>query len=237
MPVGRLGAAAIASAVVFTLGWVLAALVSSTADTADGSLSDLGARTADAPWVWNAARAVSGLLLVVVALGLRRRLPAGRRVAIATALLALLGIADVLGGLAFHTDCRTTEPGCDHDREYSWRNAGHELIGPFGSVGLAVSLALFASTFRVLPQLRVLHAATVATLVAFVVTLAAYVARADDAGVGIVQRVSATVIYAWIVLVALRLERVEPGELRSSERPRPRVRRMRRPPARPAPPP
>ena len=227
----RLAAAAIGSGIVFTVGWVVAGSLSGSADSIDGTLSDLGARTADVPWLWNGARAVSGALLVAVALGMRARLPRGRDARVATALLALLGVAEILGGLLFHTDCLSTEAGCGHDRTYSWRHLGHEFLSPFGSVGLVVALVLFARTFRDAPPLRGLHRATIATLVLFVATLAVYVERAGDAGAGIVQRVSATVVYAWIVFAAVRLGAVEPAGLRSSERPRPRVRRKRRPPA------
>jgi hypothetical membrane protein len=214
--------AGVAAGVVFTAGWIAAGVGSSTADSVNGTLSDLGSSGADRPWIWNAARTISGVLVIAVAVGVFRKLPRRRDAAVAAA------------------PARAARRGrrrrpCGHYRPYSWRNIGHELVSPFGSLGLVVALALFARSFGAIPRLRVLRRATVVTLALFVVTLVAFVAREDRPGLGIVQRISATVLFAWLAVLAVTLDGVDRDRLRSSEPPRPRVRRRRRRPGPPAP--
>jgi hypothetical protein len=123
--------AGVAAGVVFTAGWIAAGIGSSTADSVNGTLSDLGSSGADRPWIWNAARTISGVLVIAVAVGVFRKLPRRRDAAVAAA------------------PARAARRGrrrrpCGHYRPYSWRNIGHELVSPFGSLGLVVALALFA---------------------------------------------------------------------------------------------
>ena len=207
MRVGWLGAAGIGAAVVFTLGWVVAGAASDVVDQTRGTINDLSARPVEHPWLWSVPRALSGLLVLAVCAGLARRLPPGARWGVR--LLALLGVAEVLG-LVFRRDCLTTDPSCDHDRAYSWQHVGHELVSPFGSVGLVLALVLLARTFRDEPSLRFLWRSSVAAIAVFVGTLALFAVLRGNEGLGIVQRVSATAVHAWIAVVAVGLDRGRP---------------------------
>lgn len=225
MRVPWLAAAGIGSAAVFTAGWIAAGLVSDTADWSRGSLADLGARGADAAYVWNAARAAAGALLVPFAFGFYRLLPAAK---VSAALLAAMGVALVLQGTVFRRDCLSTDPACGPD--YSWHHYGHEVVGPFGSIGLVLALVLAARVFRDDRRLLLLWRATVAAIAALVVLLAVYVTLRDEAGSGVVLRLAALVTDAWIALVAGRLATHGAGGVPqpAAAGPRARVRRRRR---------
>jgi hypothetical membrane protein len=223
--IGPLGVAGIGAALMFIGGWVVAGVVSATADVSRGTIGDLGAATADRAWVWNTAATVAGVLVLGVAVGLYhafRRLPG---TAVALALLALVG-ATLAASFPFRRDCLSTEPSCGADADYSWHHVGRELTSPFGSVGTMIALVLLTRVFGRKAALRPLWRYSAATVAALTVLLVVYVERDGGPGAGIVQRLSTIVFFAWLAFVSYRVERTELEP--DSPEPRRVVRRQRR---------
>ncbi|MBD0329490.1 MAG: DUF998 domain-containing protein [Thermoleophilia bacterium] len=214
MRIGWLAAAGVAAGVVFTAGWLVAGLVSRTADVGRGTLSDLGAATADRPWIWNSARTVAGVLVVAVSLGVYRRARGLPGAAAGVVLLGLFGAA-LAAAFVARRDCRTTEPACGTDGEYSWQHVAHEVASPFGSFGLMIALVVLTRAFAHDPRLAGLARYSRATVGAFLVLLVAYLLLEERPGAGISQRLSSLVVFVWLAAVAYRLDRLAPRAVSS----------------------
>lgn len=90
MPLGsrlRLaGGSGIAGALVFTAGWLFAHALDPSVEYGRDYISNFGAATGEHPWVWNAATAAAGILILLLLAGLARALPAHGMVGSASSL-------------------------------------------------------------------------------------------------------------------------------------------------------
>jgi hypothetical protein len=130
----------------YTIGWLVADLVQPARfSSADDDISDLGAKTATSPWIHNQIGAnLTGILVVVFALGLWRsvwpdlvgRLGAGG--------LILVGLAQLLEGF-LRLDCQGIDVGCENT---SWSSDGHRLVSVVGAVMLTVTPLVLAFAYR-----------------------------------------------------------------------------------------
>lgn len=198
------GAAGIAAAVVFTIGWIVAGLLEPGYDWARQDISDLTAATAETPWVLRAAETVSGALLLVFALGLYGAVGDRWSGRIGAALLALFAAVQVAVGAYLHLDCSLADPVC-RSAEHTTRHGLHEALS--GVSFLALLIALFSLAYRFHRDLswRPLGKASIVAAVATVAFLVLYMALQWEPGGGIAQRLAITTIFGWIAVMGYRM--------------------------------
>src|ERR1044072_7598728 len=94
----RLGAiAGIGGALLCTAGWILAGLLQTDGYSwSSQEISDLGALTEQHAWVWNLADSLSGVLILIFAVGLYRLVGASRAGRIGAGLIGVVGIGSVV---------------------------------------------------------------------------------------------------------------------------------------------
>jgi hypothetical membrane protein len=116
------------------------------------AVSELGAQTASHPWTFNSAVAIWGLSFIAAAVALLRDGgPGGLRGRLGPALIAFTGVAQILAGFPFQSDCRPTiDAGCEARQmagELSWHHVAHGWAYFVGSI--AIVLSVFAMAWRI----------------------------------------------------------------------------------------
>ena len=187
--------------VAFTVGWLAGGLAQPDAySMIDHSVSDLGALTADSPWLYNQIGAnLTGLLVVALAVGLWKVVPPGASGRIGVIALGVMGVGQFLDGL-FRLDCQGIDAGCD-GTDLSWHAYAHEIESLFTVLGLLVSVFALARAFK---KSQRWHDLWAITLVAGIATIVAAVAFAFVGG-GLAILVALSVWFAWLALVSYRL--------------------------------
>jgi hypothetical protein len=171
---------------------------------ADDDVSDLGAATATAPWIYNQVAAnLNGLFLGAFALGLWGALGPGWLARIGVLCLLALGVLRFLEGF-LRLDCQGVDIGCDNS---SWQADGHGIESGISAALFFVAPPLLALAFRRLPDWRDLW---VPTLLAVPVTIGASVLF-SVVGDGAAVRAASVVWFLWVALLALRLLRIAGG--------------------------
>jgi hypothetical membrane protein len=161
--------------------------------------SDLGADTADGAWVSTRLGSnLSGLLLLVFAIGLWRTLGRHRSARIGAFLVGAVAVGLFLTGF-ITLDCREIDVNCD--TPMSWQATGHVIVA------VATALALFVSPFVIARGLR--FAASWRDLrgptLVFAVTTIAGAIIGSVVGEGFGQYVAVIVWFAWITILAVRM--------------------------------
>lgn len=172
-------------------------------------ISDLGALTADHPWVLLVPEAVAGVVTVAFALLVLRRalMVPGRHEALGPWLLAasLVGLDNVSDAL-FRLDCRRVDPGCTDDvRTASWHAQVHELVGLLAVAATVAALLALAHRFRRLEQWADLALPTVALGAAFLVAMGVYAVRESRPGGGVAQRAAVLLVVAFFAVLVRRV--------------------------------
>jgi Protein of unknown function (DUF998) len=128
------------------VGWVVGGLVQPDAfSSADDDISDLGALTASSAWIYNQIGAnLTGLLIIVLALGLWRALSPDALGRIGAAVLLLVGVGVFLDGL-FRLDCQGIDANCVND---SWHSDAHKIGNGFTVAFTLLSPIVLAFAFR-----------------------------------------------------------------------------------------
>ena len=187
--------------VAFTVSWVLGSLAQPARfDVLEDDISDLGALTANHPWLYNQIGGnLTGLLVACLALGLWRALGSGRWARVGVAALAVSGIGQFLDGL-FRLDCRSIDATCT-DRAASWHGVAHAVETIVTLVSLYVAIFALARAFRELERWNDLAGASLVAGFAALIGLAALA----PIGTGFAVLVASTVYFLWVALVAYRL--------------------------------
>ena len=212
--VRRLAWFAIAAQPVFVAAWVIAGLSQENYSHLEQSISELGARFAEDPWIVNGGFVVLGLSLVALAPGLLRVLPARTSARVAAALFAFTG-----AGLAILAvlplDCSLTidatcEPRLDAG-QLGWQTEAHLWLG------LILRLAIVATPFALAGALRSRPIAPFllgAGVYGVILGVGASVLGFSDAeGAGVINRIVLGTLQSWVLLVAagiLDAARAEP---------------------------
>jgi cytochrome bd-type quinol oxidase subunit 2 len=197
----------------FSLSWLVGGLVQDGYSFRRQAISELGARTADHPWIVRLGISVWGLSVLAVAAALwlaAEHLPRRRAVRAGAVLLGLAGLCIVLDGFPAPVDCMPDADRACEAREdagsLSVRHYAHLWLGLAAHpllVGTAVAVAL---GFRRHPRLGFLSPlAWLGLLVGLAFVVAFPLSGAGDAGdVGVNQRLQiATFEYPLAFLAAV----------------------------------
>ena len=189
--------------VTFIAGWLIGGLAQPDAYSfVDDDISDLGALTADSPWIYNQIGTnLTGILIVALVLGLWKAVGAGLAARIGVIALGVNGVGTFLDGL-FRLDCRKIDAGCDSTA--SWHGNAHYVETAFTVLGIFVAVFALAVAFKRSAHWRDLW---IPSLTAGVAAIASLV-LVSGVGQGLAVRVATTILYAWIALVSYRLLRI-----------------------------
>ncbi len=189
--------------VVIALAGLLAGFAQEGADIRRGTLSELGAATADKAWLWNVPSAIGGVLILLGAVAVFLRLGRGVRPRLGAVLIGIFGAVLALDGMLFRLDCRDeVDVGCE-ERAHTWQHEAHE-VGALSFFGLCVAAVLLAPWFRRRGP-RALFAASSLVAVSLLAFFFGWEVIADSSWAGVVQRVVVAAALAWIGLVSYRV--------------------------------
>jgi hypothetical membrane protein len=198
------GAAGIAAAVVLTIGWIVAGLLEPAYEWARQDISDLTAATAENPWVFRAAEAVAGALLLVFALALYGAVGDRWSGRVGAALLVLFAAIQVAVGTYLHLDCSLADPAC-RSAEHTTRHQLHEALSGVSFLALLVAIFSLARRFHRDVTWRPLGRVSLIAGAATVALLVLYMPLQWEPGGGIVQRLAITTVFGWIAVMGYRL--------------------------------
>src|ERR687897_2888739 len=166
--------------------------------SADDAISDLGADTASSPWIYNQIGLnLTGILVVVFALGLWRALSPDVLGRLGAAAVALTGFTLFLQGL-FRLDCQGIDAGCENT---SWHSEAHSWATGVSAAFLFAAPLLLALAFRRLPRWRDTWLPTLAAVPLFVAASIVF----SGIGAGASTRAGAVAWIVWLAFVAFRL--------------------------------
>ena len=169
----------------------------------DHATSDLGADTANAPWISNRLTSnLPGLLVVVFSVGLWHALGRHRSARIGAFLVGVVGVSLFLTGV-FTNDCREIDAGCS-SAELSGEASVHGTVGLVAVLALVVSPFVVARAARLAADWRDLRLLSV--LFGCLTIVGAVVGSAVGEGLG--QYLLVIVWFAWIAMLALRMHRL-----------------------------
>ena len=185
----------------FTVGWVLGSFAQPARfDVVEDDISDLGALTASRPWLYNQIGGnLTGVLVLVLALGLWRVLGSGRWARVGVVALAVSGVGQFFDGV-FRLDCRKIDPTCT-DRLASWHGTAHGIETVVTFVGLFVAMFALGKGFRRLESWADLASISLIAGAAALLTLLVLLPISG----GIAVLAASMAFFAWVALVAYRL--------------------------------
>ena len=184
MPLRVAGVCGVLAVFTVTVGWIGGALAQPDAySSADDDLSDLGALTANKPWIYNQiADNLTGTLIIFFGLGLWR--------ALSPDVLGRIGAgAVVLTGLGAFLD--------------SWHSSAHKMNNRFTVAATLAAPFILAFAFRRIPEWRGAWLPSLAAVPASVVCGVLFSGLGDGAAV----RATTLTWFAWLVYLAVRLLR------------------------------
>jgi hypothetical protein len=152
VPLRAAGVCGLLALVTSTLGWLVGGLAQSDAySSADDDVSDLGALTASSAWVYNQIGAnLTGVLVMVLALGVWRALSPDLLGRIGAGALFLVGLGVFLDGF-LRLDCQGIDRGCMND---SWHSDAHKMESRFTVAAFFLAPLVLAFAFRRNPGWR-----------------------------------------------------------------------------------
>lgn len=191
-----------------TIGWAVGGLVQPEAySSTDDDISDLGAMTATSPWLYNQIGTnLTGLLIVVLALGLWRALSPDTLGRVGAGTLLLVGVGVALDGL-FRLDCQGIDTNCQND---SWHSDAHKMEGRFTTAFTLLAPIILAFAFRKIPGWRDTWLPTLAAIPASIVIGILFSGLGDGAA----TRATTLTWTLWAAFVSFRL-------LQKTSRPKP----------------
>jgi len=180
-------------------GWAVGGLVQPEAySSTDDDISDLGAMTASSAWIYNQIGAnLSGLLIVVLALGLWRALSPDTLGRLGAAALLLVGVGVFLDGL-FRLDCQGIDTNCEND---SWHADAHKMEGRFTTAFTLLAPIILAFAFRRITAWRDAWIPSIAAIPASIVAGILF----SGLGAGAATRGTTVTWTLWAAFVAFRL--------------------------------
>lgn len=205
-----LAVGAIAGQLLVTAAWLIGeTLQTGGYSVARHDISDLGALTADRPWVILIGQGVSGALTMAFALfALRRALAAvGHHGPVSAWLVALSAAGlDDLSDAFFRLDCRAADVGCTEVvATSSWPGAIHGIVGSVTFAILVIAPFALARRMRLVPAWRSLAWPALGYGVLLAAAVAVFVALSISAAGGYAQRAVALLGSVGVIALALRV--------------------------------
>jgi len=199
MPARIGGICGLAAFVTVNIGWIVGGFAQPAAySVANDDISDLGAVTADSSWIYNRIGAnLTGLLVVVLALGLWRALSPDVLGRLGAAAMLVAGAGALLDGF-FHLDCRGIDANCTND---SWHSHAHKLESGITGAATIVAPLILAFAFRRIPAWRNSWLPSLFTVPAIVLANVVFSA----VGNGAATRAGTVVAFPWIAFISVRL--------------------------------
>lgn len=206
--VSRLAWLAIGGQVLFVAGWLLAGALEPDYNHARQYVSELGADTAENPWIANAAIVVFGLSLASLGAALWGALPGGAGSFAAVGLFGIAGLGFVVAGLA-PIECEPTlSESCEmrfEDGDATTATYVHAWGGFAGQ--FAFLFTPFALAWALRPH-RLAGLALLAGLIGLAIFGLFWLGGSGDdqsGSAGLVQRLGFGVMHEWSGLVAIGL--------------------------------
>jgi Protein of unknown function (DUF998) len=193
------GLCGLAAFVTFNIGWIAGDVAQPRAfSPANDDTSYLGALTASKPWLYNQLAAnVTGVLVMVLGIGLWRALSPSRLGRAGAAALIATGLGGFLDGI-FRLDCQPIDAGCSND---SWHSHAHKIETDFTVAATFLTLLLLALAFRRIPQWRDSWLPTIATIPAVLLANLVF----SPIGGGAATRAGSVVVFLTIAFIGFRL--------------------------------
>ena len=163
--------------------------------------------TASSAWLYNQIGAnLTGLLIVVLALGLWRALSPDTLGRLGAGALLLVGVGVSLDGL-FRLDCQGIDTNCQND---SWHSDAHKMEGRFTTAFTLLAPIILAFAFRMIAGWRDTWLPTLAAIPASIVVGILFSGLGDGAA----TRATTLTWTLWAAFVGFRL-------LQKTSRPKP----------------
>jgi hypothetical membrane protein len=172
--------------------------------SADNAISDLGSETASSAWIYNQIGLnLTGILIMLFALGLWRALSPDLLGRLGAAAVALTGLTVALQGF-LRLDCQGIDRGCENT---SWHSEAHSWATGVSTAFLFAAPLLLAFAFRRLSRWRDTWIPTLAAVPFFFAASIAF----SGIGAGASTRAGAIAWFAWLAFVAFRLLKKSEG--------------------------
>ena len=173
--------------------------------SADDATSDLGSLTASSPWIYNQIGLnLTGILVVVFALGLWRALSPSLLGRLGAVGLVLVGVTLFLEGF-LRLDCQGIDAACENT---SGLSDAHRVATGLSAVFILGSPLVLAFAFRRIPGWRHVWLPTLAAIPAFFLTSILFSLIGDGAA----TRAGAITWFLWLAFVAFQLLNKGDGE-------------------------
>ena len=185
--------------VTLLLGWTLGGLAQPEAySSARDDTSDLGAVTADSPWLYNQlGENLTGLLLIAFAIGLWRALSPDLLGRLGALAVAVTGAGAFFDGI-FRLDCRGIDVGCENN---SWHAHAHKIESGITGAAFLLAPLILTFAFRRIPAWRDAWLPTLATIPALLVANVVFSLWGDGAA----TRAGTVTGFIWLAYLALFL--------------------------------
>ena len=206
MPIRIAAACGLLAPLTYGAGLLLGGLAQPDAfSSADDATSDLGALTASSPWIYNQIGLnLTGVLVVVFALGLWRALSPDVLGRLGAAGLALVGITLFLEGF-LRLDCQGIDTGCENTSSLS---DAHRVATGVSALFIFASPIALAFAFRRIPGWRTAWLPTLAAIPAFFLASILFSVLGDGAA----TRAGAVTWFLWLAYVAIQLSSKDEGD-------------------------
>ena len=213
MPARIAGICGLAAFVTVNVGWIAGGLAQPDAySVANDDISDLGAVTASSSWIYNRIGAnLTGLLVIVLALGLWRALSPDVLGRLGAGALLVAGAGAVLDGF-FRLDCRGIDANCRND---SWHSHAHKIESGITGVATVATPLILAFAFRRIPAWRDSWLPSLIAVPAIVLANIVFSA----VGNGAATRAGTVVAFLWIAFVSSACFRRGAGQRRAEPGP------------------
>jgi hypothetical membrane protein len=201
LPLRLAAACGLLALLTYTAGLVFGGLAQPDAfSSADDAISDLGAQTASSAWIYNQIGLnLTGILIVIFALGLWRALSPDLLGRVGAVAVALAGLTLFLQGF-FRLDCREIDAGCENT---SLQSDAHGVATGVSAAFLFAAPIVLAFAFRRLPRWRDAWLPTLAAIPAFIAASVLF----SVIGSGASTRAGAITWLLWLAFVAFQLLR------------------------------
>jgi len=196
--------AAIAAQPLFVLTWIVAGPLDPGYSHLHQSVSDLGGRFAEHPWIVNAGFVVLGLSIAALAPGLLATLPRGVAAGVTAALFVFVGASMAAMGF-LPLDCSFTQESCE--RRFNAGDVSGEMQVHVW-LGFALLVALLATPFGIWRALRRNPLGLIAFVsggIGLVIGVGgfAFGFTDPDDGVGLANRIEYVFLHVWLLEVAI----------------------------------